>query len=71
MEREGTWWWCLVHQDVEDHTTVCRAADRFGPYESAEAARDWRRRFEQREEEWEQQDREWEGTAEPPDGAAG
>lgn len=57
------WWWCTVHEQVEDSSTTCRAADRYGPYESPEAARDWRSRFEQREEEWEEQDREWAGDA--------
>lgn len=71
MDRDESWWWCTVHEQVEDHTTTCRAADRYGPYESPEAARNWRQRFERREEEWEQQEREWEGTADEdssPDG---
>lgn len=55
------WWWCTVHEDVEDDSTTCRLADRYGPYESQAAARDWRARFERREEDWEEQDREWAG----------
>ncbi len=54
-------WWCTVHERVEDDTTTCRAADRYGPYESRDAARNWRQRFEQREERWEAQDDDWEG----------
>lgn len=57
-------YWCLTHQTVEQGD-ACRAADRLGPYESAEAARRWSERLEDREEAWEAEDRRWHG--EPDD----
>lgn len=59
MSDDTRWWWCTVHERVEDDSTQCRAADRYGPYESADAAADWRSRFEQREDDWEEQDEAW------------
>lgn len=58
---DTTYYWCTVHERVEDDSTTCRAADRYGPYESAAAAEDWRSRFARREEQWEAQDDAWEG----------
>jgi hypothetical protein len=60
VDDSDKYWWCTVHDRVEDSSTTCRLADRYGPYESEEAARNWRQRFEEREEAWEEQDREWE-----------
>ena len=57
-----------MHEQVEDDSTTCRAADRYGPYDTQQDARDWRQRFEQREDAWEAQDRRWDGEA--PDDSA-
>jgi hypothetical protein len=55
-----SWYWCLEHRDVETEDG-CRSATRLGPYESPEAARDWRNRAESREDRWEEDDARWEG----------
>lgn len=55
-------YWCLTHGKVEQGT-VCRAADRLGPYETPEAARAWRDRLEGREDTWEAEDERWHGDA--------
>ena len=60
-------WWCRDHERVEDDSTTCRAKDRYGPYESPAAARDWMSRFEQREDDWEEQDEAWDGEDSDPD----
>jgi hypothetical protein len=57
------YYWCLTHQRVEEGT-VCRAANRLGPYESPEAARNWSERVEQRAEKWKAEDERWHGEDE-------
>ena len=63
----GQYYWCLTHEQVEEGT-VCRAANRLGPYASSQAARDWRQRVEDRDERWEAEDQRWHG--EPDDANA-
>ena len=58
MSDGQQWWWCLRHNRVEQEPDV-RADERLGPYESAEAARDWRARNEAREKRWEDEDQVW------------
>lgn len=54
------WYWCLTHQQVEP-AGQCRATDRMGPYDSPEAARDWKDRAEGREDAWKAEDERWDG----------
>lgn len=53
------WYWCRKHDRVESEQEACRALDRLGPYDSPEAARNWRSRAEQRNEAWEEEDEAW------------
>lgn len=53
------WFWCLEHRRAEREGEACAQDKRLGPYESEEAARDWKQRHEQREEDWEEQEEEW------------
>ena len=53
------WYWCLDHQRAEPHATMCRAAERLGPFDSEEAARSWKSKSEARNEEWDAEDEEW------------
>lgn len=59
------WFFCLKHQTVEP-AGQCRSDDRMGPYESPEAAANWRERMSEREEQrertkdsWEREDDAW------------
>jgi hypothetical protein len=54
------WWWCLKHQRAE-HAPDVKDAMRMGPYESKEAAENWKDRLDARNEEWEKEDERWEG----------
>ncbi len=56
------WYWCLKH-DTAEQGANCRAADRLGPYDSAEEAANWRERVERRNEEWDSDDERWERGA--------
>lgn len=58
------WYWCLEHGMAEQGRDKCKADNRLGPYESEEAARNFRERHESREDTWEEQDEAWEGTTE-------
>jgi hypothetical protein len=60
MADDERWYWCLTHATAEQGAG-CRAQDRLGPYPTAEAARDWKRRRDAREEAWEAEDERWEG----------
>jgi hypothetical protein len=62
----GDYYWCLTHGQVEVGTT-CRATDRLGPYESREAALDWRDRVDQRNDAWQAEDERWHGEDEDDD----
>jgi hypothetical protein len=46
---------------VEDGDNACRGDDRLGPYESAEAATQWKERSTARNEKWDKEDKEWSG----------
>lgn len=56
----GRFYYCLAHDQVEQGAT-CRAENRLGPYETRQAALDWRERHEGREETWEAEDERWHG----------
>ncbi len=54
-----SWWWCLKHSRAERDPDVDVAASRrSGPYETEEAARDWREQFAERNEQWDEWDEE-------------
>jgi hypothetical protein len=50
-----SYYYCLTHHTVEEGVG-CRAADRMGPYESAEAAANWQQTHDTREQSWEADD---------------
>ena len=56
----GSWYWCLKHSRAESEGT-CPPEDRMGPYESREAAENWKDTVESRNDEWDKADREWSG----------
>lgn len=60
-QESGAWYWCLSHGRVEDSDNACRGDDRLGPYESAEAASQWKERSTARNEKWDKEDKEWSG----------
>ncbi len=64
MSNDREFWWCRKHDRVETDGDRCKARHLLGPYESEEAARNWRERFEARAERWEEQDEEWAGADE-------
>ncbi|ARZ70408.1 hypothetical protein M1P56_06010 [Streptomyces sp. HU2014] len=49
--KPGEWYYCLKHGTVEEGPQ-CRAADRFGPYETREEAAHAMDTAREREEEW-------------------
>jgi hypothetical protein len=49
--RPGEWYYCLEHGTVEEGLQ-CRAADRFGPYDTREEAAHAMETAREREEEW-------------------
>ncbi|MDX6257879.1 MAG: hypothetical protein QOJ11_4213 [Frankiales bacterium] len=53
----GDYYFCMTHREVE-RGQGCRAADRMGPYPSAEAAASWQQSVEQRNEAADKADRE-------------
>lgn len=59
-QNENGWYYCLEHQAVEPKGG-CRSINRFGPYESYEAAQHAMERVAERNEEWDRQDREVDG----------
>jgi len=62
----GNYYWCFTHQTVEEGP-VCRAANRLGPYDSPEAARNWSERVEDRNEAWQAEDERWSDDDEDED----
>ncbi|WP_248837699.1 hypothetical protein [Frankia sp. AgKG'84/4] len=59
-------WWCLDHERVENPPDA-PGHRRLGPYDSADAAADWRRRLENRNQQWDDDDRRWAaGRSETP-----
>ena len=59
-DADVQWFWCMEHRRAEPEGEACAQDKRLGPYESREAAANWKQRHEQREERWEEQDEEWE-----------
>jgi hypothetical protein len=58
-ESHVSWWWCLNHSRAEQDPNVdAGAADKLGPYETEEAANNWRQQFEERNEQWDKWDEE-------------
>jgi hypothetical protein len=57
----GGWYWCLRHQRAEEAGDACAADDRLGPYESPEAAGNWRQQVKANNDRWDEQDRAWSG----------
>jgi hypothetical protein len=55
------WWYCLDHGTVEPADTKCFPDRRLGPFDSPEAARNWRETYKERDNQWEREDAEWEG----------
>lgn len=53
------WYWCQEHERAESAGEACGQDRRLGPYDSKEAAENWRTRHQAREERWEEQDEEW------------
>lgn len=53
------WYWCLSHDRVESDDERDDPDNALGPYESPEAARNWRERVEERAEDWKAQDESW------------
>ena len=54
------WWWCLDHQRAEGADTDCPPDRRLGPYESAEAATQWKDQYASRNQAQDEEDRQWE-----------
>ena len=55
------WYWCLTHSRVEAADERDDPDNALGPYESADAARNWRDRVEERAEAWKAEDEAWDG----------
>ena len=55
------WYWCLTHERAETAEDRDDPDNALGPYESPEAARDWRERHEDRALKWKLEDEEWAG----------
>lgn len=53
------WYWCLDHGRPEPHASMCRAAERLGPFASEAEARKWKDTAEARNEKWDAEDEEW------------
>lgn len=56
-DAHGEWYYCFTHQKVE-HAGECTEMDRMGPYPTAEDARDWKARVEERNREWDEEEEE-------------
>jgi hypothetical protein len=55
------WYWCLTHDRAEGADVRDDPDNALGPYESAEAAADWRRLNEERALKWKVEDEAWTG----------
>jgi hypothetical protein len=55
------WYWCLTHQRPEVADDRDDVDNALGPYESEDAARNWKQRNEERDAAWKAQDEAWEG----------
>jgi hypothetical protein len=58
---DAQWYWCLTHQRPEAAADRDDPDNSLGPYESEQAARDWRERNEERDAAWKAQDEAWDG----------
>lgn len=61
MTDSDQFYWCSNHERVEQGDDRCAERHLLGPYESADAARDWKQQRDAREDRWEEQDEAWEG----------
>ncbi len=50
-DARGEWYYCFKHDKVERRED-CMQGDRMGPYPTAEDASNWRKRVDERNEEW-------------------
>jgi len=57
------WYWCLTHERAEAAQDRDDPDNALGPYESPDAARDWRQRNEERALKWKVDDEMWTGEA--------
>ncbi|MBW3556481.1 MAG: hypothetical protein KY454_06025 [Actinobacteria bacterium] len=64
LESSGRWYWCVRHSRAEPEPPACPAVDRLGPYDTREAAENWRDGVEARNERWDEEDRAWSGDEE-------
>ncbi len=55
------WYWCLTHERAEPASERDDPDNALGPYESADAAADWRSRHEERALKWKADDEAWDG----------
>ena len=61
MTDDDQYFWCTTHERVETTGGTCPERDLLGPYQTADAARNWRTRRDAREDRWQAQDEAWEG----------
>jgi len=55
------WWWSLKHDRVVSDEERGPDHEVLGPYPTREAAADWRRTVDERNEEWKAEDERWAG----------
>lgn len=60
------YYWCLTHSRVETEDGRDDPDSALGPYDSPEAAQDWKATNEARNDQWEADDRAWEGEDDQP-----
>jgi len=71
MAEENNWWWCLTHSRPEQGV-ASPAEERLGPYQSREAAQNWRDRHEHRGDSWDDADQAWDAwPSDQPGGGGG
>ncbi|MGI8710922.1 MAG: hypothetical protein ACR2LA_08030 [Acidimicrobiales bacterium] len=64
---DSEWYWCLTHLRAETAEGRDDPDNSLGPYESADAATNWRERHDERSAKWKAQDEAWEGIDETDD----
>ena len=57
------WYWCLTHERAETAEDRDDPDNALGPYDSPDAARDWRQTHEDRALKWKLEDEEWTGES--------
>lgn len=62
-----SWYWCLTHARVEAADDRDDVDNALGPYESEDAARNWRETNEARAERWKAEDKAWRGDEDDDD----